>query len=236
MAKPEPKKPLPTPLEAAALKAEALAFSSALASRLVEAVPEADRIPLLGDLLAALHPFVPETTEDETAEETVRRLTAEVTRLREQVLTTGTRLAEALMREKGAQEQAESLLVTMSARRSPETALVSRFATMREALASEGLRVEEGREEQVVASVLAERRALREVFANTAKPARLAVLRDDSSDGVRERFTLLLGEVKDGRLSLSPAGAANSSWIDLRPAVETRVVTFLTPVEFGGRR
>lgn len=236
MAKPEPKKPTPTPLEAAAQKAEALAFSSALAARLVEAVPEADRIPLLGDLLAALHPFVPEATQDETAEETVRRLTAEVTRLREQVLTTGTRLAEALMREKGAQEQAESLRITMSARRSPETALVSRFATMREALASEGLRVEEGREEQVVAGVLAERRALREVFANTAKPARLAVLRDDSSDGVRERFTLLLGEVKDGRLSLSPAGAPNSSWIDLRPAVETRVVTFLTPVEFGGRR
>jgi len=60
MAKPEPKKPAPTPLEAAAQKAEALAFSSTLAARLVQAVPEADRIPLLGDLLAALHHFVPQ--------------------------------------------------------------------------------------------------------------------------------------------------------------------------------
>ena len=236
MAKPEPKKPAPTPLEAAAQKAEALAFSSTLAARLVQAVPEADRIPLLGDLLAALHHFVPEAKQDETAEATVRRLTAEVARLREQVNVLGMQIQEAGQREAAATAEAQGLRITMSARRSPETALVSRFATMREALASEGLRVEEGREEQVVASVLAERRALREVFANTAKPARLAVLRDDSSDGVRERFTLLLGEVKDGRLSLTPAGAPNSSWIDLRPAVETRVVTFLTPVEFGGRR
>lgn len=236
MAKPEHKKPTPTPLEAAALKAEALAFSSALAARLVEAVPEADRIPLLGDLLAALHPFVPEAQQDETAEETVRRLTAEVKRLREQVNALGTQVQDAASLMAAAVAEAQGLRITMSARRSPETSLVSRFAFLRHALASEGLRVEEGREEQVVASVLAERRALREVLANTAKPARLAVLRDDSSDGVRERFTLLLGEVKDGRLSLSPAGAPNSSWIDLRPAVETRVVAFLTPVEFGGRR
>lgn len=224
------------PLEAAASKAEAIAFGSPLAARLVQTVPEPDRVPLLGDLLAALYDFAPEAQQNEAAEETVRRLTVEVTRLREQVNALGTQVQESAMREKEALGQVEAIRASALARRSPETALVSRFAFLRRLLAEAGLPTEEGKEEQAVGLALSERHALREVFANTAKPCRLAVLRDDSADGVAERFTLLLGEVKGGALSLTPLGSKASAWIDLRPMVETQVVPFLTPVEFGGRR
>lgn len=204
---------------------------------LVDAVPGDDRLQLLGELLCALRPFAREATNDETAEETLHRLTDEVKRLRGQVSALGTLVQEAGAREEKARAEAERLLTAMSCRRSPETSLVARVESLRAALESAGIPVEPGAEVEVVSAVLSERAALREVFANTAKPSRLVVLRDDSSGGVKERYTLLAGEVKEGRLSLKPLEAGpNSSWIDLRPAMETRVVPFLTPVAFGGRR
>lgn len=225
------------PLPAAVARLESLAYSSPLAAELVQRVPEADRVPLLGDLLAAVHPYAGEGFRAETAEEVVQRLTGEVSRLREENASLVTQATTARQEVALAQAEVSGLKAAMSAQRAPQSALVGRFAFLSQLLTEAGEEVSPARpEETALFEVLRERKSLREALGG-AKTGQVAFLRDDSSDGISERYTLLLGEVKDGRLSLGETvGGNRASWVDMRPIVESRVVPFLTPLSHGGRR
>lgn len=224
--------------EQAALTAEALAYSSPLAASLAQSVPEADRVPLLGDLLAAVQPYAGEGFRAETAEEVVNRLTAEVKRLRDDYTGLAAQATKAAQDVALAQAESSALKASMTAKRAPQSALVGRFTFMGQLLREAGEDVSETRpEETALAEVLRERKSLRDALGDAVKTGVVAFLRDDSADGVSERYTLFLGEVKDGRMMLSETvGGNHASWVDMRPIVESKVVPYLTPLSHGGRR
>jgi hypothetical protein len=239
--KPETKPEAPkqeAPLAMATSRMEALAYSSPLAASLVQQVPEADRAPLLGDLLAAVQPYAGEGYVAETAEEVVHRLTAEVADLRSKNEVLTKQATQLAMDAATARADATAVRTSMAAKRAPQSALVGRFGFLGQLLREAGEEVSEVRpEETALAEVLRERKSLREALGETVKTGVVAFLRDDSADGVSERYTLFLGEVKDGRMVLSETvGGNHASWVDMRPIVESKVVPYLTPLSHGGRR
>lgn len=226
-----------TPLETAATRAETLAYSSPLAASLVQQVPEADRVPLLGDLLAAVQPYAGEGFRAESAEDVVARLLSEVKRLRDENVSLASQATKSAQDAAASQAEVYALKSAMVAKRAPQSALVGRFEFLSRLLKESGEEVSEARsEEAALSDVLRERKSLREALGG-GKTAQVALLRDDSSEGVSERYTLLLGEVKNGRLTLEETvGGNRASWVDMRPIVESKVVPFLTPLSHGGRR
>jgi len=239
--KPETKMEAPkpeAPLATATARMEALAHSSPLAASLVQQVPEADRAPLLGDLLAAVQSYAGEGYVAETAEDVVHRLTAEVADLRSKNEALTKQATQSAMDAATARADASALRASMTAKRAPQSELVGKYAFICDLLTQSGEKLDSTRPPDIaLAEVLRERKSLRDALGDTVKTGVVAFLRDDSADGVSERYTLFLGEVKDGRMVLSETvGGNHASWVDMRPIVESKVVPYLTPLSHGGRR
>lgn len=207
-------------------------WSSERARDLTDRVPPEQRPLLLGDLLAMLAPHAGETGQQESAADVLRRLVAEVGVLRAAVA--NAQNAVGVVEARAAQAEAEVVRLqnAMVAQRSPHALVEIAMDQIADTLqpVAEAIGLQKMPHTLVLSQLIREWVGLRELLGK--QPMVALAVRDDGTEKLAERYSLLLMEW-DGK-SLSPTvleGPARP-WSDLINAMERAVQTRLVPIPF----
>jgi Skp family chaperone for outer membrane proteins len=209
--------------------ADAAPMSSPRAAELVLLVPPQDRMPLLGDLLEMLMPFAGETGANESAADALRRKLASDAESQEVEHQLREALRYAEQHRDAAMKRAETIQAAMVARRATDADGELRLAEVIQALGPASALLPGLTTHALAAQVVREWQGLRGFLSPL--PLVAVAVQDESTQELKERYTLLLLEW-DGRKLSTTAVERRASWRDVRPRLDTVLATRLIPPTF----
>lgn len=198
---------------------------------LVKAVPVKDRLPLLGDLLALLKMVAGETGANETATDILRRKVTEATGLSLELAELKKRYDVLGQHYRASQAEVSELKTALVARRAPDAgagAVVEQLAARFQAL---GFNVPHGPDTggavvERVWAIVAEWQGLRAFLS--PQPLVAVAVRDDSTEELKERYSLILMDW-DGKKLRTTVSGERRPWSELTRPMATAVGKTLVP-------